>query len=151
MFFSAPTDRIVYREISEKMKGYLMEGRPLILIVDDSDSFARLATVILHYAGYQTSCASNGLEALTCTQKLQPDLILLDYHMPEMDGLEVIRQLRAVGDRTPIILASATSPESVKWLYTESLGVGADDFIEKPFSFTVLTEHVKARLQRKGA
>ena len=71
--------------------------------------------------------------------------------MPEMDGLEVIRQLRAVGDRTPIILASATSPESVKWLYTESLGVGADDFIEKPFSFTVLTEHVKARLQRKGA
>jgi DNA-binding response OmpR family regulator len=128
-----------------------MEGQPLILIVDDSDRIARLTRMMLHYAGYQTSYASNGLEALACAEKIQPDLILLDYHMPEMDGLEVIRRLRAVGDRTPIIMVSATSPESVKRLHVESLGLGANDFIGKPFSFRELTGHVKAQLQRKGA
>ena len=128
-----------------------MEGQPLILIVDDSAKIARLTTTMLHYAGYQTSYASNGLEALAFAQKLQPDLILLDYQMPEMDGLEVIRQLRAIGDQTPIILATAAPPESVKWLHTESHSLGADGFIGKPFNFAELTGHVKAHLQKKGA
>lgn len=128
-----------------------MEGQPLILIVDDSDKIAQLVTTMLRYAGYQTSCASNGLEALACAQKLQPDLILLDYQMPEMDGLEVIRRLRAVGDQTPIILASAASSECVKWLHIEGPDLGVDDFIGKPFNYAELTGHVKAHLQKKGA
>src|SRR5436305_13215906 len=102
----------------------------------------------LHSAGYQTSYVSSGLEALTSAQKLRPDLILLDYHMPDIDGLEVIRRLRAVGDETPISMASATSPESATKLHRESLRLGVDDFIAKPFSFRALMTSVKARLQR---
>ena len=128
-----------------------MERQPLILVVDDSDGIARLTMLMLHYAGYQTLYASNGLEALTCAQKLHPDLILLDYQMPEMDGLEVIRRLRAVGDQTPIIMFSATSPEVAKMLHRESIGVGADAFVEKPFRYLELMTHVKDHLQRKDA
>lgn len=128
-----------------------MEEQPLILVVDDSAGIARLAMMMLRVAGYQTSYASTGIEALKCAQDLHPDLILLDYQMPDIDGLEVIRRLRAVGDETPIILASATSQEEAKRLHIASVGLGADDFVEKPFTFQVLTTHVKARLQRKSA
>src|SRR5947199_1878509 len=83
----------MYREIPNTIREYLMEEQPLILVVDDSERIARLAMLMLHSAGYQTSYVSSGLEALTSAQKLRPDLILLDYHMPDIDGLEVIRRL----------------------------------------------------------
>ena len=128
-----------------------MGEQPLILVVDDSVGIGRLVTKMLHTAGYQTSYASTGTEALKHIENIRPDLILLDYHMPDIDGLEVIRRVRAVGDDTPIILASATSQEEARRLHIASVGLGADDFVAKPFTFQALTTHIKARLQKKPA
>lgn len=116
-----------------------------ILIVDDEDEIVNLVAKYLSREGYRVFCTFNGREALHLAYQEIPDLIILDIMLPDIDGIELCRQLRKEGMVIPILLISAKTDESDKVL---GLGIGADDYITKPFSPNELVARVKAHLRR---
>ncbi len=118
-----------------------------ILVVDDDMDTLRLVGLMLERQGYQVIAASNGNQALTMAQSEQPDLILLDLMMPDIDGYEVARQLRQDPKTTdvPIIMFTAKTQMDDKLLGFE---VGADDYLTKPTQPRELFAHIKAVLAR---
>jgi DNA-binding response OmpR family regulator len=118
-----------------------------ILIVDDDIDTLRLVGMMLERQGYQIIAASNGHQAITLAQSEQPDLILLDVMMPDIDGYEVTRQLRGDISTTqiPIIMFTAKSQVDDKLLGFE---VGVDDYLTKPTQPRELFAHVKAVMAR---
>lgn len=121
-----------------------------ILIIDDEHHIVELIQYNLESAGFETWDAHTGMEGLAMARDKKPALILLDLMLPEMDGLEVCKRLRADGDtkNIPIIMLTAKSEEIDKIL---GLELGADDYITKPFSVRELLARVKAVLRRTGA
>jgi pilus assembly protein CpaE len=121
-----------------------------ILIVDDDLDTLRLVGLMLQRQGYEIVAASNGRQALSMAQTEQPDLILLDVMMPEMDGVEVTRHLRAdpKTKAMPIIMFTAKTQVEDKILGFEA---GADDYLTKPTQPRELFAHVKAVLGRSKA
>ena len=115
-----------------------------ILVVDDEPSVVNLITYNLRKAHYQVLTASNGREALDQARQSRPDLILLDLMIPEMDGLQVCRELRKTSE-VPIIMVTARGEETDRVI---GLELGADDYICKPFSVRELLARVKAVLRR---
>jgi two-component system alkaline phosphatase synthesis response regulator PhoP len=115
-----------------------------ILVVDDEPSVVNLIAYNLRKAHYEVLTAQNGLEALRQTRNAKPDLILLDLMIPEIDGLDVCRELRKTSD-TPIIMVTARGEETDRVI---GLELGADDYICKPFSIRELLARVKAVLRR---
>ena len=115
-----------------------------ILIVEDDVTIADTLELFLRKEHYQTEKAKDGLQALEFWQRFKPDLILLDIGLPELDGLEVLKQIRAK-DNTPVIYLTARTEEVDELL---GLGLGADDYITKPFSPRTLIAHIKAVLRR---
>lgn len=118
-----------------------------ILIVDDERDLVELLTLNLQKAGYQTSFALNGRQALAALDASIPDLILLDLMLPELSGIEVARRIRT-GPRTadvPIIMLTAKGTEADQ---LAGLNVGADDYVAKPFSMRVLLARIEAVLRR---
>lgn len=116
-----------------------------VLIVDDERSIVDILKFNLENAGYSTLCAYDGREGLEKAQNENPDLILLDIMLPEMDGFEVCKTLRAGGISTPIIMITAREEETDKVF---GLELGADDYITKPFSMRELLARVKANMRR---
>ena len=118
-----------------------------ILIADDEPNQLELMDFNLKGAGFSIIKASNGLEALELIENHSPDLIILDWMMPKMSGIDVCRTLRSRSEtkQTPIIILSARSEDSDKSL---GLDTGADDYISKPFSPKELVSRVKALLRR---
>ena len=118
-----------------------------ILIADDEPNQLELLDFNLKSAGFSIIKASNGLEALELIENHSPDLIILDWMMPKMSGIDVCRTLRSRSEtkQTPIIILSARSEDSDKSL---GLDTGADDYISKPFSPKELVSRVKALLRR---
>lgn len=116
-----------------------------ILIVEDESPLAQ--TLTRHFAeeGYQVSSASNGEEALNLIEKEKFDVILLDWKMPRMNGIDFLKYLRSKGNETPVILLTALSRVTNK---VEALEFGADDYITKPFSFDELHARMKAVMRR---
>jgi two-component system alkaline phosphatase synthesis response regulator PhoP len=120
-----------------------------ILIVEDEESILMALTDDLTLEGYDVASARDGLQGLALAQKDPFDLILLDIMLPGLDGFEVCKRLRTVGDDTPILMLTAKSQEIDKVL---GLELGADDYVTKPFSPRELLARVKALLRRaKGA
>ena len=115
-----------------------------ILVVEDEAIVAEVVERFLRREGYETLIAGDGREALTALGNFIPDLIVLDLMLPEVDGLEVCRQVRARGE-TPIIMLTARGDETDKVL---GLALGADDYVTKPFSPRELTARVQAVLRR---
>ena len=115
-----------------------------ILVVDDEAKLRDMITVYLKQEGYRVVAAANGREALYVARHEKPDLIILDVMMPEMDGYEFVR-LYSKEASTPIIMLTAKVEESDKVL---GLEIGADDYIEKPFSVRELMARVRAILRR---
>jgi DNA-binding response OmpR family regulator len=115
-----------------------------ILVVDDEPSVVNLIAYNLRKAHYQVLTASNGRDALNQSRRSQPDLILLDLMIPEMDGLEVCRELRKTSE-VPIIMVTARGEETDRVI---GLELGADDYICKPFSVRELLARIKAVLRR---
>ncbi len=118
-----------------------------ILIVDDEPPIRELVRLALESAGYTALYeADDGDRALTLAQKIQPDLILLDLMLPEVDGLTVCRKLKAVPEtmHIPIIMLTAKSEESDVVL---GLEMGANDYVTKPFSRKILIARVRAQLR----
>ncbi len=118
-----------------------------LLVADDEANQTELLRYNLTKAGYEVICAADGLEALTMVENQKPDLVILDWMMPEMSGIDVCRQIRARPDlqKLPIIMLSARGEENDKSL---GLDRGADDYIAKPFSPRELVSRVKALLRR---
>ncbi len=117
-----------------------------ILVADDDAHIREVIGFALEKAGMRISMASDGSEALSCFRAHQPDLIVLDINMPEMDGLEVCRQLRKISD-IPILFLSSRDDEIDRIL---GLEIGGDDYVTKPFSPRELVARINAILKRGG-
>ena len=116
-----------------------------ILVVDDEAPIVDLVRCTLEDADVRVVEASDGAAALDLARRIKPDLVLLDVHMPRLDGLEVCRQLRREPDfaRTPIIMLTAAGQEADR---SSGLSAGADEYLTKPFSPLALLALVEALL-----
>ena len=121
-----------------------MNGKQRILIADDDANIAELISLYLMKEGYETKRAADGREALRMVPIFDPDLIILDIMMPEMDGYEVCREVRK-NNSTPIIMLTAKGETFDKVL---GLELGADDYMVKPYDTKELVARVKAVLRR---
>jgi two-component system alkaline phosphatase synthesis response regulator PhoP len=115
-----------------------------VLVVDDEPKIARLARDYLEHAGYGVLTAGDGPSAVQVVRTRQPDLIVLDFGLPGLDGLEVLRSIRSIGG-TPVVVLTARDTELDKLL---GLELGADDYVTKPFSPRELVARVRAVLRR---
>ncbi len=116
-----------------------------ILLVEDEVKLARFIELELGYEGYQVVVVHDGLSGLTTARETKPDLIILDWMLPGLTGLEVCRRLRTTGDQTPVILLTAKDEVSDR---VAGLDAGADDYVVKPFSIEELLARVRAHLRR---
>ncbi|HEU5100293.1 MAG TPA: response regulator, partial [Roseiflexaceae bacterium] len=118
-----------------------------ILVVDDSPINLKLVSVALAPAGYEITTAQNGREALQRVEGLQPDLVILDVMMPELNGYEVCRRLRQRANlgQLPIMMLTANDTLEER---INGLEAGADDYMSKPFEVPELQARVKALLRR---
>ena len=116
-----------------------------ILIIEDEEDLIKGLKLNLSDEGYEVDFAPNGVEGLRKALEETPDLIILDIMLPEMDGLEVCRELRQKSIAIPIIMLTAKGEEIDKVV---GLEIGADDYITKPFSIRELLARIKAHLRR---
>jgi two-component system response regulator MprA len=121
---------------------------PRILVVDDEPGVQASLERLLRQAGYQVETASDGRRALTAVGESAPDALVLDVVMPGLDGLEVTRRLRDMGDQTPVLLLTARDEVSDR---VTGLDAGADDYLTKPFAVEELLARLRALLRRSGA
>jgi len=120
---------------------------PYVLVVEDEDALATLLHYNLDKEGYQIGVAGDGEEALTMASERAPDLVILDWMLPKVSGIEVCRRLRGRAEtcNVPIIMLTARGEESDR---IRGLDTGADDYVVKPFSMVELTARVRAVLRR---
>ncbi len=115
-----------------------------ILLVEDEVKLARFVELELSYEGYKVSVANDGLTGLTTARESHPDLLILDWMLPGLSGLEICRRLRSTGDRVPIILLTAKDEVSDR---VAGLDAGANDYVVKPFSVEELLARVRVHLR----
>jgi DNA-binding response OmpR family regulator len=118
---------------------------PHILLVEDEVKLARFIELELNSEGYRISVAHDGMSALTLARESMPDIILLDWMLPGMTGVEVCRRLRSTGNKVPIIFLTARDDIGDRVM---GLDAGADDYVVKPFSIEELLARVRAHLRR---
>lgn len=124
------------------------EQNPPILLVDDEESIVSTLKIFLELSGFRVITASNGAEALEKVGQHNPDLIVLDVLMPQLDGRETLRRLRQGGDWTPVILLTQVSGTAQRIMAIEE---GADDYLNKPFDPQELVVRIRAVLRRTRA
>jgi DNA-binding response OmpR family regulator len=117
----------------------------LILLVDDEPNIVQLARMYLEREGFRVEAVGDGVAALQAVERLKPALMVLDLMLPELDGLEVCRRLRAQNHPIPIIMVTARDEDVDKII---GLELGADDYLTKPFNPRELTARIKAVLRR---
>jgi len=120
-----------------------MSSQPKILVIDDEPQILRALKTILTAKKFQVSVARNGEEGLTLAASIQPELIILDLALPDMDGVEVCKQLRE-WTQVPIIILSVRDSENAK---VRALDSGADDFLTKPFGIEELLARIRVALR----
>jgi two-component system OmpR family response regulator len=120
-------------------------GPARILVVDDEPAITDLLSTALRYMGYQVTTAANGHAALDAAATSAPDLVVLDVMLPDIDGFEVCRRLRAARDFVPVIFLSARDSEDDR---VTGFIRGGDDYVTKPFSLEELTLRIGALLRR---
>ena len=125
-------------------------ANPKILVVEDEPNQVELIEFNLNSEGYEVVVARDGEEALNLAEEENPDLILLDWMLPKVSGIEVCRQLRRskMTREIPIVMLTARSEESDK---IRGLDIGADDYITKPYSIKELLARVRAAMRRPSA
>ncbi|WP_443748731.1 phosphate regulon transcriptional regulator PhoB [Asticcacaulis solisilvae] len=121
--------------------------KPYIIVAEDEDALATLLNYNLEKEGYEVAVATDGDEALVMIKERQPDLLVCDWMMPKVSGIEVCRRLRAQGNtrNLPIVMLTARSEESDR---IRGLDTGADDYVVKPFSMVELMARIRAVLRR---
>jgi two-component system response regulator MprA len=118
-----------------------------VLVVDDDPAVRRSLERALKLEGYEVELAEGGRQALNVLMDHSPDAVVLDLMMPEIDGLEVCRRLRAAGDWTPILILTARDAVDDR---VSGLDAGADDYLVKPFALAELLARLRALLRRHG-
>ena len=123
-----------------------MSTQPLVLVADDEPRITKLVSIALSEEGFRVVTANGGEEALTKAEEIRPDIVLLDIVMPDLDGIEVMRQLRERRP-VPVILLTAKGSTADK---AKGLDLGADDYIAKPFHPDELAARVRAVIRRSS-
>jgi two-component system OmpR family response regulator len=118
-----------------------------ILVVDDEHSIVDAVATALRYEGYEVDEAHTGRDALTAVAKDEPDLVVLDWMLPDIDGVEVGRRMREQGFKTAVLFLTAKDSTENK---VEALRAGGDDYVTKPFSLAELVARVEAILRRSA-
>jgi two-component system, OmpR family, response regulator len=116
-----------------------------VLVVDDEESITDLISTALRYVGFDVETASTGRQALERATTFRPELIVLDVMLPDLDGFEITRRLRADGVRVPVVFLTARDATEDK---VAGLTIGGDDYVTKPFSLEELVARVRAVLRR---
>jgi two-component system phosphate regulon response regulator PhoB len=121
--------------------------QPYVLVMEDEDALATLLSYNLEKEGYKVVVASDGEEGMLQVDERLPDLVLLDWMLPKLSGIEVCRRIRGRSEtrNLPIIMLTARGEESDR---VRGLDTGADDYLTKPFSMTELTARIRAVLRR---
>jgi DNA-binding response OmpR family regulator len=119
-------------------------GRGVVLVAEDDQKQAALIRLYLEREGHQVHLVADGRSALRAAHELRPDLVLLDVMMPELDGIEVCRYLRAQSDVAILVLTARSSESDL----VTGLEAGADDYLTKPYSPRVLLARVRALMRR---
>ena len=122
-------------------------GGARILVVDDEASIVDAVATALRYEGFEVEEARTGKEALGAAARIDPDLVVLDWMLPDLEGIEVGRRLRAQGFKTAILFLTAKDAVENK---VEALRAGGDDYVTKPFSLAEVVARVQAILRRTG-
>src|SRR5438128_5990601 len=123
-----------------------MKNQPLVLVADDEPRITKLVAITLTDEGFRVVTAASGEEALRKAEEMRPDIVLLDVVMPDLDGIEVMRQLREWRP-VPVILLTAKGSTADK---AKGLDLGADDYIAKPFHPDELAARVRAVMRRSS-
>jgi two-component system phosphate regulon response regulator PhoB len=124
-----------------------MAGEPLVLVVEDEPAQREVLAYNIRAEGYQVLTAEAGDEALDVVRETPPDVIVLDWMLPHVSGIEVCRQLKMSGEtaRIPVIMLSARSEEADR---VRGLETGADDYVTKPYSVAELLARLRTQLRR---
>lgn len=119
-----------------------------LLLVDDEDNLRSMLDAALSHSGFEVHPVANGRDALAAVDAVQPDLVVLDVMLPDLDGFEVCRRMRTAGDKTPVLFLTAKDDTEDK---VRGLTMGGDDYLVKPFSLDELVARITAVLRRTGA
>ena len=118
-----------------------------LLFIEDDDEIRLVIRLALEDEGYQVDEASTGREALSAVARYEPDLIVLDWMLPDIEGIEVGRRLRAQGFKTAVLFLTAKDSTENK---VEALRAGGDDYVTKPFSLAEIVARIQAILRRSA-
>lgn len=116
-----------------------------IVVVDDEPSIRELVSASLHFSGFDVKTASNGTEAIDVITQTNPDLVVLDVMLPDIDGFTVTRRIRQQGVEAPVLFLTARDDTQDKVM---GLTVGGDDYVTKPFSLEEVVARIRAILRR---
>jgi two-component system, OmpR family, response regulator len=134
-------------------RGHRMHGNnggmtaPRILVVDDEPNIRDLLITSLRFAGFQVRAVSNGAQTISAVLEEEPDLIVLDVMLPDMNGFSVTKRLRGAGYTAPILFLTAKDETEDK---ITGLNAGGDDYVTKPFSLEEVVARIRAVLRRTG-
>ncbi len=125
----------------------MSDRAPRILVVDDEENISFLVESALRLVGMQTQCAATGRDAIAAATSFQPDLIVLDVMLADLNGFDVLRRLRDSGQLMPVIFLSARDSTDDR---VQGLTIGGDDYMVKPFAVAELVARVQLALRRSG-
>ncbi|WP_028643105.1 response regulator transcription factor [Nocardioides sp. URHA0020] len=125
------------------------DGTPLrVLVVDDEVNIAELVSMALRYEGWEVRAAHTGSKAVAAAKEMKPDAVVLDMMLPDFDGLEVLRRMRAAQPDLPVVFLTARDAVEDR---IAGLTAGGDDYVTKPFSLEELVARLRALMRRAGA
>lgn len=125
------------------------DGTPLrVLVVDDEPNIAELLMMALRYEGWEVRTAGSGREAVEVAKDLDPDVVVLDWMLPDVDGLEVMRRLRSRDEHVPVLFLTARDAVEDR---IAGLTAGGDDYVTKPFSLEEVVARLRGLVRRSGA
>ncbi|WP_041292210.1 response regulator transcription factor [Kineococcus radiotolerans] len=118
-----------------------------VLVVDDESTLSELLSMTLRYEGWEVQTAGNGLDAVRAARSFRPDAVILDIMLPDIDGLEVLRRLRADATDVPVLFLTAKDAVEDR---VAGLTAGGDDYVTKPFSLEEVVARLRSLLRRSG-
>ncbi len=126
-----------------------LDGSPLrVLVVDDEVNIAELVMMALRYEGWEVAAAHTGTKAVSAARDFTPDAIVLDWMLPDFDGLEVLRRVRSTNPAVPVLFLTAKDAVEDR---VAGLTAGGDDYVTKPFSLEELVARLRGLMRRAGA
>ncbi len=120
---------------------------PRVLVVDDEATLSELLAMALRYEGWEVRTAGDGLGAVRTAREFQPDAVVLDWMLPDIDGIEVLTRLRAVDTHVPVLFLTARDAVEDR---VAGITAGGDDYVTKPFSLEEVVARIRGLMRRAG-